>query len=148
MTGLKDMKRELRERFERLKKGGNPGSNPELGNCLNIRITDEKNIEISFKDTLPCRPLKEKYGEVLEAALVGAETIYKTVPLTHHSGEGSEDSEIWVVHEKDVETLRRIEPEVQVVRKIPSKAYAGKFYMYEVKVPKDKADKLRRAIRR
>ena len=80
MTTLEEMKRELREKFERLKKRGNPGSNPELGGCLNIGVTEEGNIEISFKDTPPCRPLKDKYREVLEAALTGAETIYKTLP--------------------------------------------------------------------
>lgn len=77
-VSLDEMRRELRERFENLKKRGNP-SNAELGNCLNIRLTEERNVEISFKDLLECRDLKDKYREILDAALLGAETIYKTL---------------------------------------------------------------------
>ena len=79
MTSLADMRRELREKFRRLKKReSNPG-NPELQNCVNIRLTEEGDIEISFKDVPRCTVVKDKYRDILRAALVGGETIYKTV---------------------------------------------------------------------
>ena len=81
MTSLDDMRRELREKFERLEKGkkSNPGSPEELENCLSIRLTEEKDIEISFKDLPECSAVKDEYRDILRAALVGAETIYKTL---------------------------------------------------------------------
>jgi len=62
------------------------------------------------------------------------------------SKQEEDNYEIWIVHKKDVDTLKRIDPRVEVVSKIRSTAYAGEFYMYEVKVPKDKVDVLRSAI--
>ena len=80
MTSLEEMKRELHEKFERLKgKKSNPGSPEELENCLSIRLTEEKDIEISFKDLPECSAVKDEYREILRAALVGGETIYKTL---------------------------------------------------------------------
>ena len=78
MTSLAEMRRELRKKFERLKRRSNPGS-PELQNCINIRLTEEGDIEISFKDLPRCRAVKDEYRDILRAALVGGETIYKTL---------------------------------------------------------------------
>ena len=73
------MRLELRKKFERLKgKKSNPGS-PDLQNCINIRLTEEKDIEVSFKDVPECGAVKDEYRDVLRAALVGGETIYKTL---------------------------------------------------------------------
>ena len=80
MTSLDDMKRELREKFERLKgKRSNPGSPEELGECLRIGLTEDKDIEISFKDLPECSAVRDEYREILRAALIGGETIYKTL---------------------------------------------------------------------
>ena len=80
MTGLEGMRRELREKFERLKgKKSNPGSPEELENCLTIRLTEEKDIEISFRDLPECSAVRDEYRDILRAALVGGETIYKTL---------------------------------------------------------------------
>ena len=76
---LEEMRRELRKKFEDLKaKRSNPGS-PDLQDCINIRLTEEKDVEISFKDLPECSAVKDEYREILRAALVGGETIYKTL---------------------------------------------------------------------
>ena len=80
MTSLDEVRRELHEKFERLKgKPSNPGSPEELGNCLSIGLTEDGDIEISFKDLPVCMAVKEEYRDILRAALVGGETIYKTL---------------------------------------------------------------------
>lgn len=73
------MKRELRERFERLKHKGNPGP-VSLQNCVDMRVTEEENIEIRFKDVPRCEVVKDEYRKILHTALMGGETIYKTLP--------------------------------------------------------------------
>lgn len=74
------MKRELHEKYEKLKKkGSNPGHNPvSLQNCIDVRVTEDENIEITFKDIPTCEVVKDEYRKVLQAALMGGETIYKT----------------------------------------------------------------------
>lgn len=95
------MRRELRERFEKLKKGNPlPGKerrvarrvarrkerregsgNPDgLQNCLDVRVTEEENVEIRFKEIPDCEAVKEEYRKVLQTALMGGDTIYKTLP--------------------------------------------------------------------
>ena len=75
---LATIKQCKKRREERHKRNSNPGS-PELENCINIRLTEKGNIEISFKDLPRCRAVKEEYRDILRAALVGGETIYKTL---------------------------------------------------------------------
>lgn len=71
---LEDTKKEFTEKYDELK----------LGSCVDITIvtdkeTEEDNIEISFKDTPTCAPMKEEYEKVLRAALFGGETVYKSL---------------------------------------------------------------------
>ena len=85
---LEDTKKEIDEKFEKLK----------LGSCLDIKIvideeTEEENIEISFKDTPTCEPLKEEYRKVLDTALFGGETIYKTLKGLKPALEEEEEEE-------------------------------------------------------
>ena len=60
---------------------GEGSSSPvSLQNCIDVRVTPEENIEIRFKDIPTCEPVKADYEKVLRTALMGAETIYKTLP--------------------------------------------------------------------
>ena len=79
MTSLAEMRQELHQKFERLRGKSNPGSPEELGNCLSVGLTEEEDIEVSFKDLPECRAVKDEYRDILRAALVGGETIYKTL---------------------------------------------------------------------
>lgn len=85
---LEDTKKEIDEKFEKLK----------LDSCLDIKIvtdeeTKEENIEISFKDTPTCAPMKEEYQKVLDTALFGGETIYKTLKGLKPVAEEEEEEE-------------------------------------------------------
>ncbi len=89
---LEDTKKEFNEKYDELK----------LGSCLDIKIvtdkeTEEENIEVSFKDTSNCAPLKEEYQKILDTALFGGETIYKTFkglkPVSEEEEEEEEEQE-------------------------------------------------------
>ena len=67
---LEDLKR---------KASGPEGLNPGLDRCTIMGITEDKDIEIHFQDTLDCEDEREEYRDILKAALGGGETIYKTL---------------------------------------------------------------------
>lgn len=62
-----------------------------LQNCLDVRVTEDENIEIRFKDIPTCEAVKEDYRKVLHVALMGGETIYKTL------GQHSSNPKFWTV---------------------------------------------------